>query len=355
MILLDINNNLQMFFDEVVLKLKAGNGGNGAVSFRREKFIPDGGPDGGCGGKGGDIIIIADDATTSLIDFKRKRQFEAQNGKSGMGANKTGRGGETLYLKVPIGTQIFDSFTNDLIIDLDTNAKQYIAAKGGDGGLGNSHYKTSVNRAPRKAQDGFAGQEVEIKLIHKIFCDVGIIGKPNAGKSTFLSLVTNAKPKIADYPFTTLSPNLGVIDLKYDIIVIADIPGLIQGASEGLGLGDKFLKHIERCKILLHLIDISADDIVAEYKIIRNELEEYDKIIKEQYNLGDDYPYLCSKQEFVCLNKCDKLEEDQIKQKSKDFKKITKITPFLLSVDKIKDRNSLLKDVSKAKNGIGMI
>jgi GTP-binding protein len=272
-----------------------------------------------------------------------------------MGANKTGRGGETLYLKVPIGTQIFDSFTNDLIIDLDTNAKQYIAAKGGDGGLGNSHYKTSVNRAPRKAQDGFAGQEVEIKLIHKIFCDVGIIGKPNAGKSTFLSLVTNAKPKIADYPFTTLSPNLGVIDLKYDIIVIADIPGLIQGASEGLGLGDKFLKHIERCKILLHLIDISADDIVAEYKIIRNELEEYDKIIKEQYNLGDDYPYLCSKQEFVCLNKCDKLEEDQIKQKSKDFKKITKITPFLLSVDKIKDRNSLLKDVSKAKNGIGMI
>mgnify|MGYP001806231869 CR=1 FL=1 len=320
-----------MFFDEVVLQLKAGNGGNGAVSFRREKFVPDGGPDGGTGGRGGDIIIKANNSTTSLIDFKKKRIFQAQNGKSGHGANKTGKSGDNLILFVPIGTQVYDETTNELIVDLDQDQKEYLVLKGGDGGLGNSSFKTSVNQAPRKFQNGFPGQEGKVKLIHKMFCDVGIIGKPNAGKSTFLSTVTNARPKIGDYPFTTLSPNLGVIDLKYDVLVIADIPGLIEGASLGHGLGDKFLKHIERCKVLLHLIDISSDDIVNEYRVIRKEIKAYDKIIKDEFNLDDNFVKIFDKPQIVCLNKCDLISDDEIQVKLKTFKQKTKITPYLLS------------------------
>jgi len=344
-----------MFFDEVILNLKAGNGGNGAVSFRREKFIPDGGPDGGRGGSGASIIFKANLATTSLTDFKHKRIFKAENGKSGMGANKTGRGGEDLVLFVPIGTQVYDPHTNDLIIDLDEEGKQYIAAKGGDGGLGNASFKTSVNRAPEKAQKGFDGDECEVRLIYKMFCDVGVIGKPNAGKSTFLSAVTNAKPKIADYPFTTLFPNLGVIDLRYDIIIIADIPGLIEGASKGLGLGDKFLKHIQRCKTLLHLIDISAEDIAEEYKIIRKELEDYDALIKDEFYIEDDFVILSQKAEIVCLNKCDTLTEDEIAEKLTYFKQSTGKDAILLSAfnpEYEENKNALLNHLALIKKNV---
>jgi GTP-binding protein len=320
-----------MLFDEVVIEVRSGTGGGGCSSFRREKFIPEGGPDGGNGGKGGSVVFKADSNITSLIDFKYKRKFIAEDGKSGRSANKTGHGGEPLVIKVPVGTQIYYNETNDLLYDFKESGEEFLMLEGGDGGFGNSSFKSSTNRAPRKSTKGFEGEQAIVKLIYKVFCDVGIIGKPNAGKSTFLAKITNAKPKIGDYAFTTLSPNLGMVDFKYDFFTIADIPGLIEGASEGLGLGDRFLKHIERCKILVHLIDISSADIVKDYKIIRQELKNYDDIIAEEFALGDDFAYLSKKPELVLLNKCDQVDINLARQIADEFEKEVGIKPFTTS------------------------
>ena len=280
------------FIDEVKIFLKAGDGGNGSASFRREKFIEYGGPDGGDGGKGGDIIFIADENLNTLIDFRYKQHFKAERGGNGSGQHCTGHSGKDIIQHVPVGTQILAVDRKTVIADLDSDGQIFIAAKGGDGGQGNIHFKSSTNRAPRKATKGFPGQEIEVWLNLKLLSDVGLVGLPNAGKSTFLSVTTSAKPKIADYPFTTLKPQLGVAYIEDDEIVLADIPGLIEGANQGLGLGDRFLRHIERCKVILHLIDASSDDVVTDYRTVRNEMESYIGAIKD-------------KDEIVVLSKCD--------------------------------------------------
>ncbi len=301
------------FIDEVKIHVSAGNGGNGAVSFRREKFIPRGGPDGGDGGRGGNIILKCTRDLNTLIDYRYQQHFKAKNGVAGMGRRKNGAGGDDIVLKVPLGTQIFDD-NQRLIIDLAYHDQEFMIAKGGRGGLGNDNFKSSTNQAPEYAQKGEAGQEMWLVLKLKLLSDVGLLGLPNAGKSTFLSATTRAKPKIADYPFTTLKPQLGVVYIDQKEFVMADIPGLIKGASDGKGLGDRFLKHIERCSLLLHLIDINSDDIVESYKTIRNELKNYSL-------------ELSKKPEIIALNKCDLIEKDQqiIKtNKLKDFLKSNK-------------------------------
>jgi GTP-binding protein len=291
------------FIDEVKIFLKAGDGGNGSASFRREKFIEYGGPDGGDGGKGGNILFIADENLNTLIDFRYKQHFKAERGGNGSGQNCTGHSGKDILLEVPVGTQVLGSDRKTVIADLDHNQQLFIAARGGDGGLGNTHFKTSTNRAPRKATKGFEGEEIEVWLNLKLLSDVGLVGLPNAGKSTFLSVTTSAKPKIADYPFTTLKPQLGVAYIDDSEIVIADIPGLIEGASQGHGLGDRFLRHIERCKVILHLIDMSQEDVIEAYKMVRNEMETYAGAIKDKY-------------EIVVLNKCDlNLEYIEVQRK----------------------------------------
>lgn len=280
------------FIDEVKIFLKAGNGGNGSASFRREKFIEYGGPDGGDGGHGGSIIFEANENLNTLIDFRYKQHFKAERGHNGSGQCCTGAAGKDVILTVPVGTQVLAFDRETVLADLDTHEQRYVVARGGRGGLGNTHFKTSTNRSPRKATKGFEGDEIEVWLNLKLLSDVGLVGLPNAGKSTFLSIVTSAKPKIADYPFTTLKPQLGVAYVNDSEIVIADIPGLIEGASHGHGLGDRFLRHIERCKVILHLIDISNEDVVSAYRTVRHEMEAY----------GDK---IQSKQEIVVLNKCD--------------------------------------------------
>jgi GTP-binding protein len=280
------------FIDEVKIFLKAGDGGNGSASFRREKFIEYGGPDGGDGGKGGNIIFIADENLNTLIDFRYKQHFKAERGGNGSGQHCSGHAGKDIVQKVPVGTQVLAIDRQTVIADLDSDGQVFVAARGGDGGQGNLHFKSSTNRAPRKATKGFPGQEVEVWLNLKLLSDVGLVGLPNAGKSTFLSVTTSAKPKIADYPFTTLKPQLGVAYIEDTEIVLADIPGLIEGASQGLGLGDRFLRHIERCQVILHLIDVSNEDVIADYKTVRNEMESYIGAIKDKYEL-------------VVLNKCD--------------------------------------------------
>jgi len=260
------------FLDQAKIYVKAGSGGSGSSSFRREKFIEFGGPDGGDGGIGGSVILTAVENLNTLIDFRFKQHFEARRGQNGMGKKKTGKAGEDLVLKVPIGTQIFEEDNNTLIEDLNTIGQKIIIAKGGKKGLGNVRFKSSTNRAPRKKTDGSKGESFWIWLQLKVIADIGIIGLPNAGKSSLLSALTKAKPKIANYPFTTLNPNLGVATYSDKEITIADIPGLIEGAHEGVGLGDKFLRHIERCKSLIHLIDITNEDIIENYLKIRQEL-----------------------------------------------------------------------------------
>lgn len=296
------------FIDEVKIYLKSGDGGGGCVGFRREKFIEYGGPDGGDGGKGGDIVFVASKDLNTLIDFRYKQHFRAQAGEGGMGQNRFGKGGQDIVITVPLGTQIFAQDGTTLIYDMSTDEEEYIIAKGGDGGHGNARFKSSVNQAPERATPGYAGTELWVWLKLKLISDVGIIGLPNAGKSTFLSVVTSAKPKIADYPFTTLKPQLGVVRIEFDEFVMADIPGLIEGASEGHGLGDKFLRHTERCKIVLHLIDASSDDVVASYKTIRRELKNYSST-------------LIDKQEIIALNKIDLLDEKTLKAKVKKLEK----------------------------------
>ena len=259
------------FLDEAKIYLQSGKGGPGCVSFRREKYIEFGGPDGGNGGKGGDIYFEAVKTLNTLIDFRYQQHFKAESGKHGQGRNKTGAGGEDLIIKVPVGTEILDDEKDTVLADLVEPEQRILFLKGGDGGFGNAHYKSATNQAPRKSTPGWPEQEAAVWLRLKLIADVGLVGLPNAGKSTFLAACSNAKPKIADYPFTTLHPNLGVVKAGQKDFVMADIPGLIEGAHEGQGLGDRFLGHIERTSVLLHIIDITEDDIAEAYRTIRNE------------------------------------------------------------------------------------
>jgi len=306
------------FLDQVKIFVKAGDGGSGSPSFRREKFIEFGGPDGGDGGKGGSIIIKTERNLNTLIDYRYQQHFKAERGSSGTGKNKTGRGGETLYLKVPIGTQVLEEDNKTLIYDFKKENEEFVVAIGGKGGFGNTRFKSSTNRAPKKFTKGAQGEEFWIWLQLKTIADVGIIGLPNAGKSSLLASVTSANPKIANYKFTTLNPNLGVTMYDDKEITLADIPGLIEGAHIGTGLGIKFLKHIERCKTLLHLIDITENDLVNSYNQVREELGKYSQ-------------QLLDKEELIVFNKIDLIEEDQIKEKLDKFKKEIKKDALVMS------------------------
>ena len=296
------------FLDQAKIYIKAGDGGAGSASFRREKYIEFGGPDGGDGGNGGSVILESEGNLNTLIDFRYRQHFKAETGKSGSKKNKTGASGEDLILKVPVGTQIYEEDNNTLIYDLAKNKERFLVATGGKGGLGNTRFKSSTNRTPRKKTNGKKGEEFWIWLQLKVIADVGIIGLPNAGKSSFLSKCTKAKPKIANYPFTTINPNLGVLNINHKEIVLADIPGLIEGSHKGIGLGDKFLRHIERCKTLIHLIDISEKDILGNYLKIKSELSKYDKKILK-------------KTEIIIFNKLDLIDMDSITKKLENFRK----------------------------------
>ncbi|HEX4869283.1 MAG TPA: Obg family GTPase CgtA [Moraxellaceae bacterium] len=289
------------FVDEAVIKVEAGAGGNGCMSFRREKFVPFGGPDGGDGGRGGSIWIVADANANTLVDYRYTRQFRAQRGQNGMGANCTGRSAEDIVLRVPVGTTILDEDTDEVLGDLVEANQRILVARGGDGGQGNINFKSSTNRAPRKTTNGFPGEARQLRLELKVLADVGLLGLPNAGKSTFIRAVSAAKPKVADYPFTTLVPNLGVVDVdRHRSFVMADIPGLIPGASEGAGLGIRFLKHLARTRFLLHLVDVAppdASDPVESVQAIAAELEKFS-------------PTLASLPRWLVLNKIDQVPED---------------------------------------------
>ena len=273
------------FLDQVKIYVKAGNGGSGSPSFRREKFVEFGGPDGGDGGKGGSVILISERNLNTLIDYRYQQHFKAERGKDGSGKNKTGKGGEDLYLKVPLGTQVFEEDNKTLIYDFKSQKEEFLVASGGKGGFGNTRFKSSTNRAPKKFTKGGQGEEFWIWLQLKTIADIGIIGLPNAGKSSLLASMTSANPKIANYKFTTINPNLGVASYDDKEVTLADIPGLIEGAHTGTGLGIKFLKHIERCKTLLHLIDITQDDLFISYNQVRKELSKYSKDLVKKKEL----------------------------------------------------------------------
>ena len=296
------------FLDQVKIYIKAGNGGDGSPSFRREKFIEFGGPDGGDGGKGGSIILKSEQNLNTLIDFRYQQHHKAQRGENGSGQNRSGKSGKDLILKVPLGTQIFEEDNKTLLYDFTKIGEEFIAASGGKGGLGNTRFKSSTNRAPKKFTKGAIGEEFTIWLQLKTIADIGIIGLPNAGKSSLLAAITNATPKIANYEFTTLNPNLGVASYDNREITIADIPGLIEGAHEGTGLGTKFLKHIERCKSILHLIDITNENLNKSYNQVKNELKNYSS-------------QLMKKKELIVLNKTDLINEETTKKIVKEFSK----------------------------------
>ena len=325
------------FLDQAKIYIKAGNGGSGSASFRREKFVEYGGPDGGDGGDGGSIIVQSDRNLNTLIDFRYAQHFKAQHGKPGSKRNKTGANGEDLILKVPLGTQLYEEDNNTLIYDFTKNKEKYLVASGGKGGLGNVRFKSSTNRAPRKKTNGKLGEEFWIWLQLKVIADIGIIGKPNAGKSSLLAALTRAKPKIANYPFTTINPNLGVSYYGGKEITLADIPGLVEGAHKGVGLGDKFLRHIERCKILLHLIDLTDSNLLNSYKKIKLELSNYDKD-------------LIKKKEIILFNKSDLLENNEINEKLKEFKKNIKTKYEIVSVYSNKDIQRMKKLLVKYAN-----
>ena len=322
------------FLDQVKIYIKAGNGGDGSPSFRREKFIEYGGPDGGDGGKGGSVILKAEQNLNTLIDFRYQQHHKAKRGENGAGQNRTGKSGEDLILKVPLGTQVFEEDNKTLIYDFTKISEEFIAAAGGKGGLGNTRFKSSTNRAPRKFTKGTQGEEFTIWLQLKTIADIGIIGLPNAGKSSLLASVTNANPKIANYQFTTLNPNLGVASYDNKEITIADIPGLVEGAHKGIGLGIQFLKHIERCKSLLHLIDITSEDLKKSYQQVKNELKKYSN-------------KLTKKKELIVLNKIDLIDEKEVNHIIKDFKKNTKSEVIDLSTF---NRSSVSKIKSKLLN-----
>jgi GTPase len=306
------------FLDEAKVYIASGAGGNGCVSFRREKFIEFGGPNGGDGGSGGDVVVEAVTGLNTLIDYRYQQHFKAQRGGNGMGKDRAGANGKDVVLKVPVGTQVYEEDGETLLADLTEVGQRVTIAEGGNGGFGNAHFKSSTNRAPRHANPGQPGEESTIRLRLKLIADAGLIGLPNAGKSTFLAAVSAAKPKIADYPFTTLHPQLGVVEVDGREFVLADLPGLIEGAHEGTGLGDRFLGHTERCRVLLHLIDGTSDDAGEAYKIVRRELEAY----------GHD---LIDKPEIVALSKADALTKEVIKTQAGKLKKACKKTPLVLS------------------------
>src|SRR5512136_669104 len=306
------------FLDEAKVYIRSGDGGNGCVAFRREKYVEFGGPSGGNGGRGGDVIIEAVDGLNTLIDYRYQQHFKAQKGTNGMGKDRHGANGKSIVLKVPVGTQIFDEDRTTLIHDFTTLGEKFVLAEGGNGGFGNAHFKSSTNRAPRNANPGEVGEERWIWLRLKLIADAGLVGLPNAGKSTFLAAVSAARPKIADYPFTTLHPNLGVVRVGDVDFVLADIPGLIEGAHEGAGLGDRFLGHIERCRVLLHLVDGTGEHAGEAYKTVRAELEAY----------GHE---LVDKPEIVALNKADALTPEQLKQQTARLKRAAKKTPLVIS------------------------
>ena len=306
------------FLDEAKVYIRSGDGGNGCVSFRREKFIEFGGPNGGDGGKGGDVIAQAVDGLNTLIDYRYQQHFTAGNGRAGMGKDRHGANGSDVTLKVPVGTQIYEEDGVTLLADLTAMGQSVVLARGGNGGFGNAHFKTSTNRAPRHANPGQPGAELTIRLRLKLIADAGIIGLPNAGKSTFLAAVSAARPKIADYPFTTLHPQLGVVDVGGREFVLADIPGLIEGAHEGLGLGDRFLGHVERCRVLLHLVDGTGEDAGAAYEMVRRELSAYGQ------GLGD-------KPEIVALNKADALTKNDVARQSARLRDAAGKSPAVIS------------------------
>jgi len=318
------------FLDQAKINLRAGNGGSGSASFRREKFVEFGGPDGGDGGDGGSILFEAERNLNTLIDYRYSQHFKAENGKPGSKKNKTGANGKDLVLKVPIGTQIYEEDNNTIIYDFKKNKEKYLVAAGGRGGLGNVRFKSSTNRAPRKKTNGKNGEEFWIWLQLKIIADVGIIGLPNAGKSSLLASLTRAKPKIANYPFTTINPNLGVTYYNNKEVTLADIPGLVEGAHKGIGLGDKFLRHIERCKILLHLVDVTENNLAENYQKIRSELKNYDLSLSK-------------KKEVICFNKSDLVEKNILKEKLDLFSSKVKKKYKIISVFKKDDIQTIKK------------
>src|SRR5450755_1790445 len=306
------------FLDEAKVYIRSGDGGSGCVAFRREKYIEFGGPSGGNGGRGGDVIIEAVDGLNTLIDYRYQQHFKAQKGTNGMGKDRHGANGKPITLKVPVGTQIFDEDRETLIHDFTKLGETFVLAEGGNGGFGNAHFKSATNRAPRNANPGLPGEERWIWLRLKLIADAGLIGLPNAGKSTFLSKVSAAKPKIADYPFTTLHPQLGVVNADGREFVLADIPGLIEGAHEGAGLGDRFLGHVERCRVLLHLVDATGEDAGLAWKTVRAELKAYGNKLDK-------------KPEIVALSKADAVDADELKKQKDRLKRAAKTTPLLMS------------------------
>ncbi|HEX6184998.1 MAG TPA: GTPase ObgE [Pyrinomonadaceae bacterium] len=292
----------QLFIDRVRIRIRGGHGGNGVTAFRREKFVPRGGPSGGDGGRGGDVWLVADESLNTLLHLRYNPEHTADRGRHGEGSNRSGREGDDVTVRVPVGTQVLDAETGELLVDISEDGQRWLAAKGGRGGFGNAHFASSTNRAPRYHQEGSEGEERELQLELKLLADVGLVGFPNAGKSTLISTISAAKPKVADYPFTTLEPHLGVVDLgDYRTFVVADIPGLIEGAHGGAGLGDRFLRHVERTRLLLHLVDVSSlsgRDPAADYEIINRELAAYD-------------PQLAERPQFVVATKLDALDEPE--------------------------------------------
>ena len=322
------------FLDEAKVYIASGAGGNGCVSFRREKFIEFGGPNGGDGGKGGDVVVEAVNGLNTLIDYRYQQHFKAQRGGNGMGKDRAGANGKDVVLKVPIGTQVYEEDGETLIADLTEVGERATLAKGGNGGFGNTHFKSSTNRAPRHANPGQPGEEATIRLRLKLIADAGLIGLPNAGKSTFLAAVSAAKPKIADYPFTTLHPQLGVVKVGEREFVLADLPGLIEGAHEGAGLGDRFLGHTERCRVLLHLVDGTIEDAGAAYRTVRAELEAYGQGLSE-------------KPEIVALSKADAMTSELVKAQSSKLKKASKKTPLVLSAQSGEGVQEALRALAK--------
>ncbi len=306
------------FLDEAKIYIQSGAGGNGCVSFRREKFIEFGGPNGGDGGKGGDVIVEAVNGLNTLIDYRYQQHFKAERGGNGMGKDRHGANGRDAILKVPVGTQVYEEDGETLLADLTQVGQRATIAKGGNGGFGNTYFKSSINRAPRHANPGQPGEELTIRLRLKLIADAGLVGLPNAGKSTFLASVSAAKPKIADYPFTTLHPQLGVVRIDTREFVLADLPGLIEGAHEGTGLGDRFLGHTERCRVLLHLVDGTSENIASDYKTVRHELETYG------HGLED-------KPEIVAISKADAMTPEDVESQATKLKRATKRTPLVLS------------------------
>ena len=318
------------FLDEAKVYIRSGDGGAGAVSFRREKFVEFGGPDGGDGGRGGDVWVEAVNGLNTLIDFRFQQHFKAKIGTHGMGRNRTGANGESVTLKVPVGTQIFEEDNETLIVDMIKEGQKFRLAKGGNGGFGNTHFKSPTNQAPNWANPGLEGEEKTVWMRLKLIADAGLVGLPNAGKSTFLASVTRARPKIANYPFTTLHPNLGVAAIDGREFVLADIPGLIEGAHEGIGLGDRFLGHVERTRVLLHLVSSMEEKVGQSYKTVKAELEAY----------GGG---LIDKQEIVALSQIDILDEKELKKKAKELEKACGQTPFLISAATGKGMTEVLR------------